>query len=333
MLLVLLATLSCSSGAGAGKLDMKRVEAGEVYVERVDLPGGRLMYRGIAVLDAPPDRVFNVFHDVEHWPEWHTQVRELRVLRRDQDTVDAEVRFNKLLGQSVGPATQRVRFDRPRGEVAMHIYENEWARSVESLIKLEPFGDGTRTLLNAYTHGEFKAWWSRVATQAMQQRVLTEMVANVRAASLLPRYQTATDVTAAPSAPPLKVVVPGFRSSSVPADVLQTLTRVFAQHLMRQAAWNVLTEEEMVALLDYAKQRELAGCAPNEPCAVDLARALQAERVVHGTVGKVGEVYVFTAALLKLPEGVAEKRVEEQAASDAELLQRVREAASRLAAP
>jgi hypothetical protein len=94
-----------------------------------------------------------------------------------------------------------------------------------------------------------------------------------------------------------------------------------------------VTQEEAVALLDYVKQRQLAGCAGDAACAVDIGRALEAEHIVHGTVGRVGELFVFSASLVKMPEGSVQRRVSEQAEGERGLVDRVHAAADALAAP
>jgi hypothetical protein len=237
-----------------------------------------------------------------------------------------------MLWHRFGPTTMMMRLDRAHGEVTFTLLESDWARGAQWVSKLEPLGNGERTLLTAYAHADVKLWWADVAVQ-WEAGTVYDSIQNIRRVVMLPKYGTPPAAAPAEVAARSKVVVPGFRAEGVPEETARTLTRVFAEQLMRGGNWNIVTQDEAVALLDYAQKAQLAGCAGETACAIDIGRALEASLIVHGSVGKVGETYVLSAALLKLPAGTVERRVSEQADGEGALLERVRAAAVELARP
>jgi hypothetical protein len=102
---------------------------------------------------------------------------------------------------------------------------------------------------------------------------------------------------------------------------------------MREGNWNIITQDEAAALLDYLHQQQLAGCDGDTACALDLGRALNADFIVSGSIGRVGDTYVISVTLLKLPDGSVERRISQEAQGDHGLLEQVRVAAAGIAKP
>jgi hypothetical protein len=327
---LLLAT-ACAPPHFTGALDLARIEQGEIWLDPVKLPHEQYMMRAAAALDAPPWRVLNVYDDPEGFPLWNTAMESVRVLRREAEFTEIEVSPRAPLWFRAPPMQMRVRVDRAKGEVSLVFYENGLVRGGQWVTKVEPLGNGDRCLITAYASAETKVWWADFAAISQRSSVI-ESVLNLRRAVLLPRYGK-EPAAAAPPASTGKVVVPGFRADGVDASFARTLTRIFAEQLMRKASWNVITQDEAAALLDYMHQQQLAGCEGETACVLDLGRALNADRIVAGSVGKVGDTFILSATLLKLPEGSVEKRISEEAQGDQGLLERVRAAAGEIARP
>jgi len=61
VVLALAAALGCATGYVRGPLDLPRAEAGEVFVESIELDADRSILRGAVVLDVPPWQALNLF--------------------------------------------------------------------------------------------------------------------------------------------------------------------------------------------------------------------------------------------------------------------------------
>lgn len=320
---------ACGPATFKGALDLSRVERGDIYLETVALPGGRYMLRGVAVVNVPPWRVLNLYDDIEGYPLWSRMLTEIREERREAGVIDTRF-IPRPTWASAAPVGMRVRLDRDRSEVSFTLLENDFMRDGTWVSKVEPLA-GDRTLLTVYASGDAIVWWAKFAVPFTEAAV-AETVVGIREAVKLPRYDTARGA-ASPGLARSKVVVPGFRAEGVPAEMVRTLTRVFAEQLMKSDRFNIITQDEAVALLDYARKQQLAGCSGEAACTLDIGRALEAERIVHGSIGRVGETWVLSAALLKLPDGSVERRVTGEAGDERVLLERVRAAAGEMARP
>jgi hypothetical protein len=321
-----LALCGCVPPYYSGVVDLARAERGDVYVDIVRVSPAVSQLRSVAVIDAPAWRILNVYDDPEAQPSFNTTVREVRVLAREPGYWSAEWFVTPFLWHTLEPTTLYARIDRARGEVSFTTLESAWVRNGQWVTKLEPLGDGSRTLFTSYASGEFKVWWLNLVS-AEQKRAVHDSIQNLRRIVALAKYGAQP---AGAAAARTRVVVPGFRAEGVPEETVRTLARVFAEQLTRNGAWTIITQDEAAALLDYTKQQQLAGCSGEAGCTIDIGRALEAERIVHGSIGRVGETWVLSASLLRLPGGEVERRVSGEAASDRELLERVRAAADEL---
>ena len=316
----------CGPAYYGGAPDLARTERGEIYVDIVH-HGDTYLVHGVEALDVPEWRAWNLMTDVEGYPEWSTLISSIRVVRRAGRSVDAEFVPRALLGHDLAPVSERLTFEPEKFSCAMVTFENDWLRSLQFVGRIEAL-PGDRTLLTLYVELDLKPWWSRFAVRSAERQVAQTME-NVRRAAQLPRY--AKREAALPATPEGRVAVPRFTAEGVPPELARAATRALAEGLMR-AHWSVITQEEAVAFLDYAKEQQLAGCAGGE-CELDVARALDAGRLAHGTVSRLGAGFVYSAALLELPDGRVVRRVGGAAPSEALLLEAIRAGAAELSAP
>jgi len=336
VVLVLLVTATGCSSAETRKqrtLDLAAVEHGEIFTDWVEVAPNNFMLRLVAMVDAPRDRLLNVFADAESLPSWDSSFQDVRIIRQEGETTEMVVNLNGPPGVSLAPLTMRSRLDRQRGEVALAAYENEWLRSLTWVNKMEQMGGPDRTMLTIYARSDIKAVWGRIAASQQAGR-LAQSVRNLRRVVLLQKYaETPAQPAPAQVAPRIKVLVPAFSSGSLTEDLRDTLARVCAEQLMRHTTWSVMTHTEVAALLTYAHQKELAGCTGGSACTMDVGRTLEAERLVVGNVGKIGNEYVLDLTLITVLDGSIDRRASVRADSESELVNKVRDAVQALLPP
>ncbi len=112
----------------------------------------------------------------------------------------------------------------------------------------------------------------------------------------------------------LKVaLVPLAPLGGVDAQTAKVFDEALAGELRRHAGLSVITQADVAALLGVERQRQMLGCA-EAGCIAEIGGALGADRVVHGSVGRVGSSLVVNLASL-------DARRAAQAASVSERLQ------------
>lgn len=95
-------------------------------------------------IDAPPPRCLAVALDVEGYPRWARDVKQVRVHRRDDDGRPLEVEFRAA---AMGRSTRYVlAYDLGGlpGSFAWHLVESDLLRALDGSYTFEPDGSGTR---------------------------------------------------------------------------------------------------------------------------------------------------------------------------------------------
>jgi hypothetical protein len=96
----------------------------------------------------------------------------------------------------------------------------------------------------------------------------------------------------------LKVVVlPLAALGGVSRETAQLLGDALAGELRRRAGVSVLTQSDVSALLGIERTRQMLGCAEGG-CLAEIGGALGADRVVHGSLGRVGGSLVVNISAL-----------------------------------
>lgn len=325
LLLPLLLVAGCAHDYFSGSMDLERIDKGEIYVETTLTPGDRAMFRLVFTVDAPAWRLMNVQRDLEDFPLWDATLEKTTVLAREGDHALVEIVFKPIFGHRLSPLREDVRYDAARNEVSYTGFQSDWVKESQLVVKFAPMGDGSRTLVNLYFLGEITASGQQAGALVIRSRY-AQSAQNLRRFVNLPQYgQHPPDQTTRRS----RVVVPNFAADGVAPEIARTATRVFAEQLMRAGTWDVSTPQEITALLSYAQQQMLIGCDGGAQCATNVGKALGADQLVTGTVGKVGDRLVVTASLIRLADGTVERRTSRDA-PESGLLDTVREAATDL---
>lgn len=93
------------------------------------------------------------------------------------------------------------------------------------------------------------------------------------------------------------VVLPLVALGGVPRETAQLLGDALAGELRKRAGVSVLTQADVSALLGIEKTRQMLGCSEGG-CLAEIGGALGADRVVHGSLGRVGGSLVVNLSAL-----------------------------------
>lgn len=72
------------------------------------------------------------------------------------------------------------------------------------------------------------------------------------------------------------------------------LTEALVAELRRQPGTTVLSDADIAAAIGLERQKQLLGCTDDSACLTEIGGALGVDRLVHGSIGRVGESLVVT---------------------------------------
>lgn len=107
------------------------------------------------------------------------------------------------------------------------------------------------------------------------------------------------------------VVLPLVALGGVTKERAQLLGDALAGELRRRSGVSVLTPSDVGALLGVEKTRQMLGCSESG-CMAEIGGALGADRVVHGSLGRVGDSLVVNLSALDARRGSAAASVSER---------------------
>lgn len=107
------------------------------------------------------------------------------------------------------------------------------------------------------------------------------------------------------------VLLPLAALGGVPDDTARLLGDALAGELRRRRGVSVLTQSDVAALLGLEKTRQMLGCS-DSGCMAEIGGALGADRVVHGSLGRVGGSLVVNLSSLDPKRGSAASSVSER---------------------
>lgn len=107
------------------------------------------------------------------------------------------------------------------------------------------------------------------------------------------------------------VVLPLAPLGGVSDGTARLLGDALAGELRRRPGVSVLTQSDVAALLGLEKTRQMLGCS-EAGCMAEIGGALGADRVVHGSLGRVGESLVVNLSALDPKKGQAAASVSQR---------------------
>lgn len=121
----------------------------------------------------------------------------------------------------------------------------------------------------------------------------------------------------APLAAPLRMaVLPLVARTGISDEEAMLFTDSLANALRAVPNVGVVTRDDLIAVLDVEEQKQLLGCESDSACLTELGGALGVDRVVHGSVGRIGASFVVNLALVDPSVGRAVGSVNERRTSE-----------------
>jgi TolB-like protein len=107
------------------------------------------------------------------------------------------------------------------------------------------------------------------------------------------------------------VVLPLAALGGVTEERARLLGDALAGELRRRPGVSVLTQSDVAALLGVERTRQMLGCAESG-CMAEIGGALGADRVIHGSIGRVGSSMVVNLSALDAKRGAPVASVSER---------------------
>ncbi|MBI3184264.1 MAG: hypothetical protein HYZ28_19195 [Myxococcales bacterium] len=120
----------------------------------------------------------------------------------------------------------------------------------------------------------------------------------------------------------------------VDSKTAELVSEAFVASIHDRPRVQAISSSDIQAVLSFERQRQLLGCS-DSGCLAEIGGAIGADKLVSGTLGKLGTTMVFTVQLFDAKKGVAEKRftTEIQSASEEAFLDAAASAALELFGP
>jgi hypothetical protein len=113
---------------------------------------------------------------------------------------------------------------------------------------------------------------------------------------------------AAPKQP--RIVFQGVRAGSgVSAETAGTVADYVQSELSQLGAYEVIGQNELVAMLGVERQKALLGCGEEGACLTELGGALDAERMIVGDLSRVDDLAILNLSLVDMKASKAIARV------------------------
>ncbi len=126
----------------------------------------------------------------------------------------------------------------------------------------------------------------------------------------------------APSEPACRLAVLTLTPQGLAADQAHLgplLTDALAAEISTTTTCAVVTERDMKDMLDVEAMKQQCG-VDSDSCMAEIGGALGVDRVVAGSIGKIGASYVVAARVMNLKKGIVEARTDEVVGGSAEEL-------------
>ena len=139
-----------------------------------------------------------------------------------------------------------------------------------------------------------------------------------------------------PTLPPRKetkprLVILNLAAQGVEAEVVTVISDSLSAGLSRTTKFDVVSFADLAAASNVEASRQLTGsCAGQESCIAELATALGADLIVHGSVGRLGALTVVNVSLFDPKQNLALAREKVEAKRLENLAQKIDVATARM---
>lgn len=108
-------------------------------------------------------------------------------------------------------------------------------------------------------------------------------------------------------------------AAGVDPKLADLITSALVSELRRRPGVSVLAQSDITALVGMERQEMVLGCSEGSSCMAELADALGAERMIHGTVGRVGGELVIEVSSVDTAHARTVAQVSERVRSEGAL--------------
>ena len=114
----------------------------------------------------------------------------------------------------------------------------------------------------------------------------------------------------------ISVGVQDLEAKKVDKDTVSTLTDILCTEMSKDKRYEVSCADDLRAILEHSGLNiQMGGCDDGE-CLKKLGEALNKEKFVSGSVGKIGDSFVITLKMSDVATGKVEKRHSETVKGD-----------------
>ena len=112
-------------------------------------------------------------------------------------------------------------------------------------------------------------------------------------------------------ATPSRVIVLDLQANGVDAAAIPSLMTRITHEIAAHPAYQVASVQEVREMLSLDKTRQLLGCNEDSACVGELTGKLNADLMLHGSIGLLGKSYVLSLSLVNGKETASAKRASE----------------------
>jgi hypothetical protein len=142
--------------------------------------------------------------------------------------------------------------------------------------------------------------------------------------------QVAMIVAAADAAKLPRIAVPDVHATDIDAKFVSVMTEVIASELARTKRYEVMSNQDILAMLNYEQQRQLLDCS-SESCMTELGGALGVEKLLGADVANLGKSFVINIKIIDIAGARIDARLNERVEGDMDaLIEHLRGAVGRL---
>ena len=113
---------------------------------------------------------------------------------------------------------------------------------------------------------------------------------------------------------PVEIAIFQLEANGVDKSVANVVTDALHAQLRKLPNSRIISSKEIETMLGYEERKQLAGCSQTS-CVVAIGGAMGVDKILTGSVGKLGDSYIFNLKLLDIfsgkIEGMFDKRLSE----------------------
>jgi TolB-like protein len=95
-----------------------------------------------------------------------------------------------------------------------------------------------------------------------------------------------------------RVMILDLKAAGLDDKLTAALPALIAQEIARHPGYDVASADDVQRLVSLQAQKQAVGCTQDDSCLVEVSKKLQADIIVSGSIGKVGESVVLNLGLV-----------------------------------